>query len=512
MLAGKPPFRGQSGLDTLHAILKEPAPPLPSLGEEVSTEIVADFQNVLDKCLAKEPEQRYETMKEAVGDLGTARRRLESGAVPPATATKPRRAWMFAGAGALAAILVAAAVTFFSQSPSRPVAPLSDSKPSIAVFYFENNTGDPSLDWLRTALTDMLITDLSQSTQVEVLSTDRLYQIFKEMNRLDERITSFEMVQEVAERANVNTVLLGSFIKAGDNIRISTRLQEAASGKILSTEKVEGVGEDSIFPMVDDLTRRIKRNFESAAAADAELDLDLKDVATSSVEANLEAIPAFERAIELDPEFAMALAKLAVVHSNAGHDTASERYSQRAVELADRLTPRERYYIEGWHYGQKDETTAKSLEAYEKALELYPNHAAARTNLASGYAWAERFEESIKHRDTLRQSGDMFPGTYTGLASAYDALGQQESANQALQDFLSRSPDSASGYSGLGHHLTRWGKFVEALEAFGKARALGPGNFGAHIGPWRVFVLREDWKEARRVALELESSVPRTSK
>ena len=519
MLAGSPPFRGETGVETLHAIMKESAPSLPSLGAEVSTEMVSDFQHVLDKCLVKEPEQRYETMKEVVGDLNNARRRLESDAVSAAVATKPRRSWMFAAAGAIAALLAAA--LFFSRPATETPVSISDSSPSIAVFYFENNTGDPSLDWLRTALTDMLITDLSQSTAVEILSTDRLYQILKEMNRLDERITSSEMVQEVAERANVNTVLLGSFIKAGDNFRISTRLQEAASGKILSTEKVEGVGEDSIFPMVDELTRRIMGNLEVPTAADAELDLDLKDVATSSVEAyrhyaegihahergrDLEAIPAFEKAIEIDPEFAMALAKLAVVHSNAGHDSAAERYSQRALELADRLTPRERYYIEGWHYGQKDETTARSIEAYEKLLELYPNHAAGRTNIANGYQWAERFEESIRHNDALRQSGDMWAGTYSGPASSYDALGQQEPGNQALQDFLSRRPDSAAGYSGLGSHFTRWGRFEEALDAFERARALDPANFGANLGPWQVFVLREDWEGAQRVALEIASS------
>ena len=85
------------------------------------------------------------------------------------------------------------------------------TKPSIAVLYFENNTGEPELDWLRTALTDMLVTDLSQSPEIEVLTTDRLYQILRDMNRLDERITSFDVVQEVAERGGVDSVLLGSF-------------------------------------------------------------------------------------------------------------------------------------------------------------------------------------------------------------------------------------------------------------------------------------------------------------
>ena len=105
------------------------------------------------------------------------------------------------------------------------------------------------------------------------------------MNQLDERITSFDVVQEVADRAGVNTVLLGSFVKAGESIRISIKMQEAATGEILTSERVEGVGEDSIFPMVDDLTHRIKNKFEIPRTADASTERGLQEVTTSSVEA-----------------------------------------------------------------------------------------------------------------------------------------------------------------------------------------------------------------------------------
>ena len=83
-----------------------------------------------------------------------------------------------------------------------------------------------SLDWLRTALADMLITDLPRSPQIQVLSTDTLYKVLAEMNRLDDRVTSLEVVPEVAERGNVETALLGRFVKAGDTIRICVRGQE----------------------------------------------------------------------------------------------------------------------------------------------------------------------------------------------------------------------------------------------------------------------------------------------
>jgi len=520
MVTGQTPFHGPSGLDTLHAILKAPAPRLPSLGAEVSPETASDLERLISKCLAKDPGERYQTIKDVVVDLRAARRRLESGSFTPAITRAPRKVWFLAGAGALGILLLAGVAALFLRPARRREAPPS-SKPSLAVLYFENNTGDSSLDWLRTALTDMLVTDLSQSPNIRVLGTDRLYQILREMNRLDERVTSFEVVQQVAERAAVDTVLLGSFVKAGDTIRISIKVQEARSGEILTSDKVEGVGESSLFPMVDDLTRRIKTRFDIPEAADVELDRDLKDVTTSSVEAyryyaegiNLherykeeEAIPLFERAVALDPGFAMAHAKLSVIHSNLGHDRESERYGRRALEHVDRLSARERYYIEGHYYSLRQETIGQAIDAYRKAVELYPDHASSRNNLALRYAMLERYDEAIEHTEELRRRGMTFPGSYVILAGSYSARGEFEKGYQALQDFLSRSPDNATGYSHLGFHLSRWGRLDEALEAFQKSESLGPGILWPELGRWGVSTLREQWSEAEAAGQKMAAS------
>ncbi len=220
----------------------------------------------------------------------------------------------------------------------------------------------------------------------------------------------------MAERAGVETVVLGSFMKAGENIRINIRVQEAKSGKILTTEKVEGVGESSVFSMVDDLTRRVRARFDVPTAADRELDRGLKDVTTSSLEAyrhyaegiNLhnrfqeeEAIALFEKALQVDPGFAMALAKLSVIHSNLGHDRQAEDYGRRALEHVDRLSARERYYIQGNYYSRREQTYGSAIEAYRKAVELYPDHTAARNNLAFRCLLFERYEEAIKEGEEL---------------------------------------------------------------------------------------------------------------
>jgi hypothetical protein len=80
-------------------------------------------------------------------------------------------------------------------------APENGGKRTVAILPFENTTGTPQLDWLRTGLTDMMVTDLSQSPDVEVLSTDRLVQILGSMERLDDKVISFDTVQELARRA-----------------------------------------------------------------------------------------------------------------------------------------------------------------------------------------------------------------------------------------------------------------------------------------------------------------------
>ena len=206
----------------------------------------------------------------------------------------------------------------------------------------------------------MLVTDLSQSPDVEVLSTDRLVQILGAMKKLEDRQISFDTIQEVARRGGVKHVLLGSYIKAGETIRINVKLQDAATGKIISTERVDAVNEASLFPTMDELTRKVKERFAgggsmltdllsrpgSSPALSADLDRDLKDVTTSSMEAYreyaagveqnqrsryLDALPHFEKAVSIDPNFALAYVKMAVATGNMGRTTERDRYAQRAL-------------------------------------------------------------------------------------------------------------------------------------------------------------------------------------
>jgi pentatricopeptide repeat protein len=317
-------------------------------------------------------------------------------------------------------------------------------------------------------------------------------------------------------------VLLGSFARAGNLIRISARLQEATSGEILASETVEGQGEEAIFPLVDDLTKRIKAQFDMAdEMMAADVDADLTDVTTDSLEAyryyaegirlheelrEQEAIPLLEQAVEIDPDFAMALAKLATAYSNIGNIEMAKEYSTRAMDHLDRVTDRERYYIEGRHYSMEQETTEQSIEAYEKAVELYPDHTSARNNLAQQLLSLERFDEAIRHLEVLRGSGMQFPGTYSSLASAYGQMGQLEEGLEVLRQYTREHPDNAAGFENLASHLAWIGRHEDAERALDDAEALGrPANETMPLR-WQIAVLDGDWGRAWELADRMKSA------
>ena len=388
MLSGRLPFQAPSYVDTLHAISHNEAPPLVWSAAGGSPDAQQDVQRLLDKCLAKDPAARYQTARDLVVDLRSARRRIETVSTRtftdlPAAATAPRRpSWvLIAGGAALAIAMITTGVSIYRATRPQTPSATDTGKPTLAVLYFQNNTGSPQLDWLRSGLTDMVVTDLAQSPEIEVLGTDRLYQILSALKHQNDAVISFETVQELARRAGVKHVLVGNYVKSGDAIRINITLQEAESGRIVSADRVEAASESALFSTVDDLTQRVKAKFaltgraarngpprlEPAAApgepaSTAGYFRELSEVTTASTEAyryyvlaidlhqrgqEKEAEPLLQKALEVDPEFALAMTKLAVVANNLGHESARIEYAKRAVEHLDRLSPRERYLHRG---------------------------------------------------------------------------------------------------------------------------------------------------------------------
>jgi serine/threonine protein kinase/TolB-like protein/Tfp pilus assembly protein PilF len=538
MLSGRAAFQRRSSLDTLQAVVAEPVPDLPP-SRETTNEITAEVQRIIRKATAKDPDDRYQGMKDVVVDLRAVRRRLESSEdvsqavrnIAPARSARRTRQTVPV---ALAAVIVSAiAAGIWWRRPEAPP-PAPSGKPAVAVMYFENNTGDASLDWMRSGLTDMFVTNLSQSADVEVLGTDRLVQILRDLDRADERVISADLVQEIARRARVTNVLVGSYMRAGGTFRISARLQEAHSGRIVTSERVEGAGESALFQLVDDLTDRFRSRLSGARETappsllsrpgiegESGRDRGLSEVTTSSLEAyryyaegmdfhergqSAEAAPLFQRAIAVDPDFAMAYAKLAVAMHNTGQLIERDRYAEEAIKRVERLTSRERHYIQGFHYSNRTETLREGIEAYKRGLELHPEHQASRHNLGLHYLELEWVPEGIREYEELIRRGTSSPTSYENLVDLHLTAGDLARARGVVEDYWSSWPDTMIGYRMRGIVALVAGDLDTARASYDRAMQFAPADRTNLVGTIVTALLQERWSDLERLRDEMRRS------
>jgi serine/threonine protein kinase/tetratricopeptide (TPR) repeat protein len=520
MVTGERPFTGRTNLSVLSSVLKDPPRPV----QELRPDLPRPLARLIERALEKRPEDRYQSTGDMRRDLEDLKRDFDTGELSASSSgsrrfavTPERRRWLLPVVAAAALVLaLAALVRLRGHAPTAA----GDDRSSLAVFYFDNLSDDAQLDWLETGLTDMLVTNLSQSPALRVLSTSRLYQLLDELGQRDAPAISADVVGEVSRQAGVATALVGSFVRAGTQIRIQAQLQDPESGEVLASERVEGDAEEGLFDLVDELTGRIRSRLELKALAEG-ADPKLADVTTSSVEAyryfvkgmhhherleEREARTMLQKAVAADPDFAMAHAKLSVVNANLGDMPTAREYAARALRRSEKLPPAERHYIEGRYYSLDPTTFDEAVEAYRAAVDAAPDLTAARNNLAQLLLQSRRYGEALGHLEELRRRGMSFPGTYMSLAEAYVASGRPQRAEQVLAEYVERYPDRAAGYENLALFMVSAERYQDALDAYDRAAALDSRNFESDFGHFVVHTLQGRWLEAEANARALNRS------
>ena len=290
MLTGRIPFEGETPISVAMKHKSE-KPPNPA---KLNPQIPENLSRIILTCLEKDREKRYQSVDKLLADLNA----LEEG-LPTTERTMPKRTPItekeitvsFRPKKALIPLLAVLAlaviaVIVWQLLPQREVMLPPSDKPSLVVMYFKNNTGEEGLDHWRTALADLLITDLSQSKLIRVVSGEVLYNILDRLNQLEATAYSSEVLREVATRGRAERILVGNFTKAGNTFRINTTLQDGNTGELFGSESVEGIGERSFYTMVDELTRRIKAHFElTEDEITADTDSMIEKITTGSPEA-----------------------------------------------------------------------------------------------------------------------------------------------------------------------------------------------------------------------------------
>jgi serine/threonine protein kinase/Tfp pilus assembly protein PilF len=497
MATGRVPFEGDSpfaiGMKHKSEIPKEP--------KEFNTQLPDDLNRVIMRCLEKDKDRRYQSAGEVRSELT----RIEEG-IPTTERIIPKKKpltsreitvqfslkKLFIPALVVVAVIVIG-VILWKVLPQKEAVLIPSDKPSLAIMYFKNNTGDESLDHWRTMLSNLMISDLTQSKHIRILSEDKLFNILNQMNQLEAETYSSEVLKQVASQGGVNHILQGAYAKAGDEFRINVTLQEASTGELIGSESVAGEGEKSIFTMVDELTRRIKANFKlSEEEIMSDLDREVRNITTSSPEAYKyyvegrryhtsrdyrKSIQLMERAISIDPEFAMAYRSLAVSHGNLLLFSERTKYMQKALELTDRLSDRERYRIQGDFYADSEKTYDKAIEAFTKLLELYPEETGAGHNLGILYRDIEEWDKSIERYEMCIRYKTEFVLTYTQLASSYRAKGMYNKAKEVLEDYIHNESDNGAIRTSLATTYIHQGQLDIALAEMEKAFLLNPTHY-----------------------------------
>jgi serine/threonine protein kinase/Flp pilus assembly protein TadD len=520
MVTGSVPFKGDTALSVA---LKHKAQ-LPVDPRKSNPEIHDDLSRLILICMEKDRARRYQTAKDLLDDL----RNIEHG-FPLGTKIRPHRQTFVSSLirkkpfiPALILVLIIIAVAIWQLLPQKALLPtISPDRPSLAILYFKNNTGDETLDNWRDGLADLLNDDLSQSKYINVLGREYLYSVLEKLALLNKETYSSEDLQQVAARGAVKNVLTGSYAKSGDMWRINFTIQEAGTGKRVGGGRAQG-SENDIFSMIDELSLQIKPLLELTETEIAgDLDSKIGDITTNSTEAyNLyvqgvrarmygegikKSTELLEKAIELDPEFALAYRVLYFNYDNLRYSDKRKVAREKMIELMDNVSERERLHIQR----TLEINLTKRIAILEKILELYPEDRGALQALGQQSCFAENWDKAIECFETLVHLKVDQPVLYEDLAMAYRAMGFYGRSDAVLQSYLEEFSDHPGIHDSQARSAMCQGKYELALSEIEKAFALSPADAGPHRTKAEIYLLKGDFVRAEESYRKiLESDVP----
>ncbi len=319
---------------------------------------------------------------------------------------------------------------------------------AILVTDFVNTTADPVFDG---TLKKALAVDLEQSPYLNVFSEQKVRQTLQFMGRTpDERITG-DVGREICQRVGIKAMLNGAIANMGSQYVITLEAVNAGTGESLAREEVQASNKESVLNSLHQAGSSLRKKLGESLASVQKYDKPLSEATTSSLEAlkafslgdmkhqtfdELAALPLYQRAMELDPNFAMAYARLGTVYNNLGQSELAEANRQKAFELRDRASEHEKLYIMSHYYvdsGQLD----KGITALELYKQTYPRDSTPYNNLAVVYIQMGQFENALENaRKAVQIDPDSASG-YSNVGFAYAGLNRLDEAkatyNEALQ-------------------------------------------------------------------------------
>jgi eukaryotic-like serine/threonine-protein kinase len=558
LLTRQLPFRGEHQSAVTYAIVNEEPQPMARFNNQVSPRL----EEIVAKALAKDRDERYQHIDDLLADLRRERKNLDyvktSQAVPVSPIKEKRSTsrsllLKFGLPAAAVVVLVVLMIIFnpFNLQVGQQKTVASEQN-SVAVMYFENIPDPSDKDHTGEMLVNLLITSLSQAKGLDVVSRERLYEIQKDLNNAERTTIAPSLAAQIAQRAGVKTMLLGSIVQTTPLLVITSRLVDVQTGKILGSARLTGYSLQKIFVLVDSLSVLVKNEL-NVGVREAEPQQSVATVTTSSPEAYRsyitaidmegkyyyeEALAALERAVELDKTFAMAYFRMFQVKRDLSDRSGAIEALRKAYELTGKATERERLRISAEYLTTIQHDNAKAAQILEKYVGSYPHEADAVRNLAALYwstfdldraravlergvadnplekellnlyaytlaGWGER-SAALAMIDRYIALAPAEPNPYDSKGEVYFILGEVDSAVVWFQKALTMRRDFTS-VEKIGWIAAIRGDYSAANAAFDQYASTSSQlqRFGASTDRVLIPILRGRFGEGRRVIEDL---------
>jgi tetratricopeptide (TPR) repeat protein/predicted Ser/Thr protein kinase len=477
MATGRIPFAGSTISETIAHILNSQ----PEAVARFNYNVPAELEGIIRKCLEKEPENRYQSAKDLRVDLQRLKRDTDSGRVGaglvPALVSAPegrprgaplRKLWKVLVPAALLLVAAAIAGTLYFRS-RQSTARLTD-KDTIVLSDFDNKTGDAVFDdTLKTALS----VALNQSPFLNVLSENKVAATLKLMARPANTTLTPQVASEVCQRAGSKAYLAGSISNLGSEYVLGLKAVNCQSGDVLAEEQVTAAAKEKVLDAVGASAAKLRGELGESLATVQKYDVPLEQATTSSLEAlkaysvgtkafkqkgPAAALPYHQRAIELDPNFAMAYRTIGGAYFSLGELGRASEYYAKAFELSDHASERERLIITADYYLNVTGELDKAAQAFRELIESYP------------------------------RDGD----TYNGLGIVFNLQGKYEKAVEVNREGIRLEPDRTAPYVNLSNCLLALQRFEEVRQTIREAQGRKLDDYIFHLHLYALAFLRLD--------------------
>ena len=431
------PFQGESSGVIFEAILnRAPVPPA-----RLNPNVPDELARVIDKCLEKDRELRYRHASEIRTDLHRLKRDTDQAQTPAAPLKwRPTSDGSWAPlkwrpttaivAAAIVLALVAGGYFYVRRSPDVPAATLTE-KDTIVLADFDNKTGDAVFD---DTLRQGLSVELQQSPFLSLIPDGQVQQQLKLMGQpKDARLTP-DVAQQICERTASAVVLEGSISSLGSQYVLGLRAKNCNTGQVLDAEQIQAARREDVLNSLSAITGKLRTRLGESRATVEEHSTPLAEATTPSLDAlkayssgikatvsnaNGSEIGFYRRAIDIDPKFAMAHAQLGLTYSSLGESVLASQSTTKAWQLRDRVSDRERFFIDFTYARQVTGNLEKAYQTLELWLHTYP-----------------------------RGNRQPAPLGLLGSLSTH-GTGRYERAIDASQKYIAMSPNDTVAYSAL---------------------------------------------------------------